>query len=267
MNLILLASIALSVSASDFISYSNRAVQTDSTEAKIELYSRALDAWTAKDGDRNKGVVLANRAALRHQHGDFEGAIQDLDASMKILGENPLARANRGAALARLGRYAEAADDFTQAIRDEPRNPAHYASRAVSHDAIGKTDQAILDYNVLLSIDPSFKDGHKTRGSLFFKVGRYREAIADFDAAIQINRNDRRAYQLKALAEAAIDQSKKNAAVTAHNEEMKRRNAAQGPPKRQPLPELPFKFPDIDPRIFLAGGGLLFLGIGIRALK
>ncbi len=264
MKILLLAVMAVSAANGDFAALSNRAVSTDSPEAKIELYSRALKSWTPRDGDHNKAVVLANRAAIRHQVGDFEGAIKDLTASMDVLGKGALTLANRGAALASLGRHSEAVSDFTEAIRHDPRNPTHYASRAIAHDAMGKTEQAILDYNVLLSIDPAFKEGRKTRGSLLFKAGRYAEAVADFDAAISLNRNDRRAYQLKALAEEAIAQTKKNAEVQVRNEEMKRRSAAQS---RQRPQQLPFKMPDIDPRIWLFAAGLLLLGFGIRALK
>jgi len=267
-KLLLLAVLSISAATGDFVRFSNQAAKTSSPQTKLRLYSRALASWTRADGDRNKGVVLANRAGVRHQVGDYEGAIKDLDASMEIIGENALTRANHGAALASLGRHAEAIEDFTQAIRLEPRNPTHYASRAIAHDAIGKTEQAILDYNDLLSFAPSFKNGNKTRGSLLFKAGRYAEAVSDFDAAIALNRNDRRAYQLKALAEAAIEQTKKNKRIQARNKEMQRRaEAAKSANAGRAAPMPPIEIPDIDPRFWLAAGGLLLLGIGFYALK
>ncbi|OIO11726.1 MAG: hypothetical protein AUJ52_01640 [Elusimicrobia bacterium CG1_02_63_36] len=256
--------------AGEFLRDSNRAAETTDPAAKTALYTRALGAWTPADGDRNKAIVLANRAALHHGAGRYEDAIADLDASMAIMGENPIAVANRGAALSRLERHAEAVGEFTKAIRMEPRNPVHYASRAVAHDAMGNTSQAILDYNVLLSIDPAFKDGFKTRGSLHFKSGEYEEAVRDFDAAIAADKGDRRAYQLRALAREAIDIREKNAAIQARSESRAATEApARAAPRRDPEPSTGNSPANAGPdaRIWLAAGGLLLLGLGLRALK
>jgi tetratricopeptide (TPR) repeat protein len=260
--------------ASEFAALANRAANASAPEAKIELYGRALEAWSPKDGASNKAVVLANRAALLHNIERYEEALRDLDASMSLSGDNPIALANKGAALSRLGRGEEAVEAFTRAIRMEPRNPIHYASRAVANDALGRTEEAILDYDVLLSIDPAFRDGRKTRGSLHFKLGDHEKAIADFEAAIAANKKDRRAYQLLALAREAIEVGRKNAEIAARNRELERRNqAARGASSSRaarpspPRSDSPGPLSGIDARIWLAAGGLLLLGIGIKSLR
>ncbi|CAM3276259.1 hypothetical protein STSO111631_11425 [Stackebrandtia soli] len=80
----------------------------DLTEAE-RLLTRAIDS------DPEMSAAWVNRATVRFDRGDALGAIQDLDAALK-LADDPVIRFNRGLALKSVGRHTEAMNDFSSAL-------------------------------------------------------------------------------------------------------------------------------------------------------
>jgi tetratricopeptide (TPR) repeat protein len=91
-------------------------VQGDLDKA-IQLYTRALDSGELTQEDQ---VVAHNRCIAHTDKGNYDVAILDCDATIRLNPNALRARAGRGFAHFFLGRFNEAADDFAQALGIHP---------------------------------------------------------------------------------------------------------------------------------------------------
>jgi tetratricopeptide (TPR) repeat protein len=86
-------------------------------EQELGAPQRARDAYTAALAtDPAYAPALVDRAVLAHEQGDPAGALDDLNAAVLLLGEDPDVLGNRGVAYTDLGRFDEALADFDRAL-------------------------------------------------------------------------------------------------------------------------------------------------------
>ena len=192
-------------------------------EEAIKLFTQAIDS-----GDLSPSQLAStyiNRGLTFSKKKDFEWAIADYDAAIRMDPKNAAAYNNRGNAHNELGRPKQAIADYTEAIRRaprfalaynnrgnllqelglfdkavedfdkaislEPRFPLPYFNRANSHNARGHFDQAIADYNVAIRLEPRFSLAYAGRGNAYSRKGSFDLAIDDLDAAIRFRPYDR----------------------------------------------------------------------------
>jgi len=106
----------------------------------------------------------------------------------------------RGAVLSRQGEFDKALADFEAALKLEPRNPVVYLRRGQVRLAVGQDDQALADYTQALSLDPVLIDALITRGSFYCDHQAFQEGIRDYTAVIKLAPRDARGYLLRATA-------------------------------------------------------------------
>ncbi|MGW4642599.1 tetratricopeptide repeat protein [Sphaerisporangium sp. NPDC004334] len=92
-------------------------------EAAVGRHDEAMAAFDrAISGAPGLASAWANRAVLRHETGDDEGAVADLTTAIE-LGEDAALYYNRAIALRDLGRREEAVDDLRRARDLDPHDP------------------------------------------------------------------------------------------------------------------------------------------------
>lgn len=117
-------------------------------------YDRAIADYAAslkidpKQADTHHNIGLA-----RQMSGQVAQAIKDYTAALKLNPRHESALYNRGVTYAQLQDNARAIDDFTNAIRLAPKARTYF-SRVSAYERRGNVPQAISDYQSALRIDP-----------------------------------------------------------------------------------------------------------------
>ena len=161
--------------------------------AKAELgqYEEAIaDYDAALRLDPDHAVALANRSLAWSALGRFEEAIADLDAVLRLDSDNIAAWTHRALAQIRLGRFEEAIADYDAALHLDPDNTWALNYRGWAKVQLGHYAEAIADYDAALRLDPDNIWALNQRGRAKAQLGRYAEAIADHDAALRLDPDD-----------------------------------------------------------------------------
>src|SRR3954451_20848803 len=113
---------------------------------------------------QNLAILHSNRGIAYGKAGDYDRAIADFDAALRINPNHMRAYLNRGNANFSRRDYDRAVADFSQAIRIEPRNVTIVMSRATAFEAKGDFGRAIADYDLALKLDPNLTAAMINRG-------------------------------------------------------------------------------------------------------
>lgn len=128
--------------------------------------------------------LYINRAYIRYNLEDWEGAMSDYDYAISLEPLNKTALFNRGMLNAEANANDRALDDFSTVIALDPGNHrAHYNRaliRARKHDFAG----AIEDINAVIAVFPNFPAGYFMRSEFNRERGNLRAAAADYDKAM-----------------------------------------------------------------------------------
>ena len=149
---------------------------------------------------QNLAILHSNRGIAHGKAGDYERAMADFDAALRVNPNHLRAFVNRGNANFARRDYDRAIDDFAQAIRLEPKNATIVMSRATAYEAKGDFANAIADYDQALKLDPNLTAAITNRGLACRRAGNLNRAIADFDQVIKLNPKDATAYNNRAIA-------------------------------------------------------------------
>ena len=130
-----------------------------------------------------------NRGAEWAVKGDFDRAIADYDAAIKLHPRFTDAFYNRGNAWANKGDPDRAIADYDAAIKLDPKEPAAFGGRAVEWAVKGDYARAIADYDAAIKFDPKSSTALLGRGRARFYNGDYQRAAADLEQALKLEPN------------------------------------------------------------------------------
>src|SRR6185312_11958498 len=140
--------------ASDPLTVANR---FDSAGAADRV--TVIDPFTA--------VAYANRGVVRYWQHDFDGAIADFNAAIRISPRMAEAYLGRGVASRIKGDPDNARADFERAISINSRLAEAYTNRADVRLETGEFDRALKDLNQALALNPLLAETH-------YQLGRFR---------------------------------------------------------------------------------------------
>lgn len=198
--------------------------------------------FTEAIGRKPSAFAFASRSRALFHFKQFDRAIQDADAALRLDPKSPFAYKSRGRAKLSLGDAKSAIADFSEAIRIDPAFAPAYChrgeawlkledhqkaigdtSRAIALDpvspmalsvrgraysAIGRYDKSLDDFNALLALDPKYVPGLNNRANVLSKFARYAESIQDYTTALGIEeRGD--IYYNRAIAWARLGNRQK----------------------------------------------------------
>ena len=124
----------------------------NATEESVAKCTKAAELAELNGG---RAAALSNRSALNIQRADYNAAIADSTAALKLDGRLVEAVVNRGAAYLAMHRAGEALADFDRALN---MNPVHaekiYFNRAMAREDVGDLKGAYADYAKAAQLAP-----------------------------------------------------------------------------------------------------------------
>lgn len=155
-------------------------------------------------------AVLIARAGVLVEAKQYDKAIDDYDAAIRLDLQNARLFALRAAAFASMHEPRLAVRDYTESIRLDPGQIRTYVDRAAIFKRIRRFDLAIDDLTEAIRRDPASADLHDSRGQAYAHNNAYDRAIADYNEAIKLRPaasfylNRGMAFQLKGELDPAI---------------------------------------------------------------
>ena len=89
-----------------------------------------------------------------------------------------------------LGDYEAAIADFDAAIRIQPNYALAYCGRGFAKEGLGQYFAAISDYDTAIRLQPNYAYAYHSRGNAKSSLGQHYAAIADYDTAIRLKPDD-----------------------------------------------------------------------------
>jgi tetratricopeptide (TPR) repeat protein len=139
-----------------------------------------------------------NRAAQLYGH-----ALADADLTPF---NQALAHDGRGAAYFQLKQYDRAISDYTAAIKLQPDCAPCYNNRGMAYGEKDLAEAAIIDFNDAIRLAPQDFNGYFNRGNVYYSKNDYDHAIADYTAAIGIRADCAACYHNRGVAEQGASQ-------------------------------------------------------------
>jgi tetratricopeptide (TPR) repeat protein len=126
----------------------------NATEAGVAKCTKAADLAELNSG---RAAALSNRSVLNFQRADYNAAIADSTAALKIDGRLVEAVVNRGAAYLAMHRAGEAVTDFDRALTMAPVHAEKiYFNRAMAREDMGDLKGAYVDYARAAQLAPQW---------------------------------------------------------------------------------------------------------------
>jgi tetratricopeptide (TPR) repeat protein len=143
--------------------------------------------------------------------GDFQGALHDYEAAIRIDGQNWTSYLGRGNARNSLGDWRGAVQDFDRAIALNPVWPKSYNNRGVAKARLGDRQGAIADLSKAIELDPGYAESFYSRAQVFGELGDWEKAVADWTELLRLlGPTDQRRSTITILLEDAKKRSGAN---------------------------------------------------------
>ena len=97
---------------------------------------------------------------------------------------------DRGILFASRGDYEMAITDFTAALRIDPNSAQIYTERGIAYSDKGNYDRAIADYSQAIRLAPNYAIAYINRGITYGIKRDWNRAIADYEAALRLDPNN-----------------------------------------------------------------------------
>ena len=133
----------------------------------------------------NYAVALYNRGNAYYEKKDYDRAIADYDAAIKLNPNYAAAYNSRGLAYDEKRDSDRAIADFSQSIKLNPNDPLVYNNRGFAYRNKGDTDRAIADYQQAIKLDPNYALALYNRGIAYYDKRDFDRASADLNAGDQ----------------------------------------------------------------------------------
>jgi tetratricopeptide (TPR) repeat protein len=143
---------------------------------------RVIEA--GKIGGKGLAFAYYNRGLAELEMGEYDRAILDFDASIRLDPASAPAFNNRGSTWYGKGDPDRALADFNKAIRLDPDYAFAYNNRGEVWKDKGDFNRAIADYGKAIDLDPSYTAAYTNRALIYERIGDPTRARQDFRAAI-----------------------------------------------------------------------------------
>jgi tetratricopeptide (TPR) repeat protein len=135
--------------------------------SEVVPYDQAIDYYTSEIQTRADASWAYNqRGFIRDEKGQFDAALADFDAAIRIDPTFPRAYNNRGLAWAHKNQFDKALADYDEALRLNPSDALPLVNRARAWSMKKEYDKAIADLDQAIRIDPKYFNAHNGRGWL-----------------------------------------------------------------------------------------------------
>jgi tetratricopeptide (TPR) repeat protein len=164
-------------------------------------YDKAIKEFDAAIRiDPNYPAALVGRGFAWHNKQEMDKAIRDYNEAIRLDPTYVDAFAARGCAWHIKREFDKAIEDYDEAIRLDPGNGNTFFNRGTAWGQIREHDKAIKDLNEAIRLDPNDALAFFNRGTAWAEKKEVENAIKDYDEGIRLNPNDARAFRTRANA-------------------------------------------------------------------
>ena len=131
---------------------------------------------------------LLDAAKIEFVRGRFQEAADLFGQVLEKVPGHLIAYQSRGTARLKLEDYDGAIEDFTAFIKVNDQNEKVFCSRGTAYLALKKYEEAMADYNRSIEINQFYPNAYFGRSELFTLAGEQEQARQDRDAGMEIQR-------------------------------------------------------------------------------
>ena len=117
---------------------------------------------------------------------DYDGALADLDAAIRLIPTNVNFYCARGITYIEMGEHEKAMEELEVAIELDSNSANPLFLRAKVHLDKREFQEAIADVHRAIELNPDWSDLHWIGGRARIHLGEYEKAIEDFSRAIEV---------------------------------------------------------------------------------
>lgn len=152
--------------------------------------SEAMTREVARvDGELRKhpkaAVLYARRGAARFKLREFDKAVEDFTAALKLDDRLDEAWFGRGMALGRNGQTEEGIADLGVYIHRHPDSSLAHTKRGIRRLWGGDLDRAEKDFTRAIALDPRNAEAHDDLGVIHAQRGNYEKALHHFQTTVR----------------------------------------------------------------------------------
>jgi hypothetical protein len=139
---------------------------------------------SGETGSRGRAVAYYHRGQAWLKTGEYDRAIADFDASIRLDPASAWTYNNRGTAWYFKGERVRAFADFEAAVQRDPEYAIAWHNRGEVRKDNGDFDSAIADYGKAIGLDAGYTAAYVDRALAYERVGDLTKARDDFRAAL-----------------------------------------------------------------------------------
>jgi len=183
---------------------------------RCEVWKNSETLWTdviSKHPNTSEGYL--NRGQYYTDNDEFDKALIDYDATLKLNPKSTLAYINRGNVYGRRGVYDQALINYSKAIELSPKASKTYLNRGNVYGLQGDIPASIVDFTKAISLERNYLDAYINRAISHSKLRDFENAFKDFNMALQIDPTSIKTRSMRAYA--LLDFGKYNESVADYN--------------------------------------------------
>ncbi len=148
-----------------------------------------------------KGSAYTTRADLYRMQSDFDAAIADYSAAIRLSPDDPNAYYGRGVIYFVQNEYEKAYKDMTQLASIAPDVSTTYYFLGLLNNQLKKYGDAVKQFDTYIKAVPNDSDAYAGRATAYVGQKQYKQALADLNQAIKIKPNIAEFYLQRGLVQ------------------------------------------------------------------
>ena len=133
--------------------------------------------------------LSASLAKAFYEKGDFDAAIRESDAAIRLDPNMASAYYFRGASYQQKAEYSKALVDYNRALHFDPQYTNALGGRADIYYFTRENRLAIEDYTAFIKAFPKSSAAYSRRATCHYFLGEYRQTVMDYEKAIALDPN------------------------------------------------------------------------------
>lgn len=159
-----------------------------------EFENAVKDATAALRLEPRNAFLYSLRGTANYGRNASDAALADFDQALLLEPRNVLAMNGRGCALDGKGEFGKSLKQFNDALRFDPRSALLYANRAGTWYDLDEFDKCLADLNRAIQLDPKLAFAYSNRGRWYIRHGEYTKAMVDYNKSIKLAPREWAAY-------------------------------------------------------------------------
>lgn len=194
----------MSVDPAQVLEQAKKHLRGRNYERAIEL----LDEGIAADVDNAElHECVATASFLK---GDLERARDEFITVTRLKPVSGAAWINLGAVYNRMGDFKGASNALRKGVQRDKKSSQGYYNLGIAQKGLNQLSMAASAYREAIKINPQMAEAHQNLGNVYLEMSNNRQAVLCFRKALEIRPDFARAKRGLALAENAIEESKKD---------------------------------------------------------